>query len=45
MNYNLLRGGSWSGYPRYCRSTARNNYHPDDRHDNVGFRVFCLPQD
>ena len=45
QNWRLLRGGSWSNDPRYCRSAYRNNNHPDNRNHNIGFRVCCLPQD
>ncbi|MFN9692538.1 MAG: formylglycine-generating enzyme family protein, partial [Synechococcaceae cyanobacterium] len=41
----LLRGGSWGGSPRYCRSACRGRDRPGDRIDYVGFRVCCLPQD
>ncbi|MFN7898982.1 MAG: SUMF1/EgtB/PvdO family nonheme iron enzyme [Synechococcaceae cyanobacterium] len=40
----MLRGGSWNHNPRNCRSAYRNNHHPDNRNNNVGFRVCCLPQ-
>jgi formylglycine-generating enzyme required for sulfatase activity len=40
----LLRGGSWYGYPRFCRSAYRIRNQPDDSYYNVGFRVVCLPQ-
>jgi formylglycine-generating enzyme required for sulfatase activity len=40
----LLRGGSWNHNPRNCRSAYRNNNHPDNVNDNIGFRVCCLPQ-
>ena len=40
----LLRGGSWSGAPRGCRSAHRNRRRPDVALDYVGFRVVCLPQ-
>ena len=40
----LLRGGSWNNNPRNCRSAYRNNNHPDNRNNNIGFRVCCLPQ-
>jgi formylglycine-generating enzyme required for sulfatase activity len=41
----LLRGGSWSSSPRYCRSAYRDLNLPVDQHVDVGFRVCCLPQD
>ena len=41
----LLRGGFWSGTPRYCRSACRIHGQPDDAGLVVGFRVVCLPQD
>jgi formylglycine-generating enzyme required for sulfatase activity len=41
----LLRGGSWYGDPRYCRSAFRDWVRPDELYDGFGFRVCCLPQD
>jgi formylglycine-generating enzyme required for sulfatase activity len=41
----LLRGGSWTSGPRFCRSAFRYWDHPGSRDDSVGFRVCCLPQD
>jgi formylglycine-generating enzyme required for sulfatase activity len=41
----LLRGGSWSTYPWYCRSAFRGHFQPDDASNDVGFRVACIPQD
>jgi formylglycine-generating enzyme required for sulfatase activity len=38
-NTKLLRGGSWSGLARYCRSADRNRYSRDNRNFNDGFRV------
>jgi formylglycine-generating enzyme required for sulfatase activity len=35
----VLRGGSWNGVARYCRSAYRFNYWPDYRNDVVGFRL------
>ena len=35
----VLRGGSWGNFPRYLRSAYRGNYLPDDRYDDVGFRL------
>jgi formylglycine-generating enzyme required for sulfatase activity len=41
----LLRGGSWYGYPRNCRSAYRNYLRPGlAALGIVGFRVVCLPQ-
>jgi uncharacterized protein (TIGR02996 family) len=34
----VLRGGSWSSYPRFCRAAFRNWGAPANRHD-FGFRV------
>jgi formylglycine-generating enzyme required for sulfatase activity len=41
----LLRGGSWDFDPGNCRSAYRVSGRPDGRHNSVGFRVCCLPQD
>jgi formylglycine-generating enzyme required for sulfatase activity len=38
----LLRGGSWSGLPRDCRSAYRSNVSRDGRYNDVGFRVVCV---
>jgi len=35
----VLRGGSWYGNSRDCRSAGRFWYDPDDRLDGYGFRV------
>ena len=40
----LLRGGSWNNNPDNCRSAYRNRNHPDNRDNNIDFRVCCLPQ-
>jgi formylglycine-generating enzyme required for sulfatase activity len=40
----LLRGGSWLGLPRLCRSACRFRLGPVYADDGVGFRVVCLPQ-
>jgi formylglycine-generating enzyme required for sulfatase activity len=39
----LLRGGSWNGSPRYCRSAFRLPDQPGVANYVVGFRVVCLP--
>ncbi|XHX81200.1 MAG: SUMF1/EgtB/PvdO family nonheme iron enzyme [Stenomitos frigidus ULC029] len=35
------RGGAWNNNPRSCRSASRNNNTPDNRNNNIGFRVVC----
>ena len=37
----VCRGGSWISDPRDCRSACRNDFNPDDRYYNLGFRVSC----
>ena len=41
----LLRGGSWDGKPRICRSADRGHDRPGVAGFKVGFRVVCLPQE
>ena len=45
----VLRGGSWNNNARNCRAAYRNRNHPDNRNDNIGFRVVvaarALPKD
>ncbi|MCM1984266.1 bifunctional serine/threonine-protein kinase/formylglycine-generating enzyme family protein [Lyngbya confervoides] len=35
----ILRGGSWTDFPRYCRSADRVRLDPGDRHSVFGFRL------
>jgi len=35
----VVRGGSWSNYPRVCRSANRYRYQPSIRYFNLGFRL------
>lgn len=37
--YRVLRGGSWDAFGRYLRSASRNLYAPDNRNNNIGFRL------
>ncbi len=37
----LLRGGSWDYNARFCRSAQRNRTHPNERRNNIGFRLVC----
>jgi formylglycine-generating enzyme required for sulfatase activity len=34
-----LRGGSWNNNPQHCRTAYRNNNEPDNRNNNIGFRL------
>jgi len=43
----VIRGGSWNNDAQNLRSANRNNNDPENRNDNVGFRLvstkkFCL---
>ncbi|MFM6477413.1 MAG: formylglycine-generating enzyme family protein, partial [Dolichospermum sp.] len=40
-SYKLLRGGSWSYNPGYCRSAYRNYYGAGFGNRSYGFRVVC----
>ena len=35
----MLRGGSWNNNQKNARCAYRNDNHPDNRNDNIGFRV------
>ena len=35
----VIRGGSWNNTPDNARSAIRNNNNPDNRNNNLGFRV------
>lgn len=37
------RGGSWNNNPSNCRVANRNNNTPDNRNNNLGFRVALAP--
>jgi hypothetical protein len=40
---SVLRGGSWSYLPVFCRSACRLNYNGrDNRYNVIGFRVLCV---
>jgi formylglycine-generating enzyme required for sulfatase activity len=40
-DYKLLRGGSWSSNPDYCRSACRHHHNLDGNYYAIGFRVVC----
>ncbi len=35
----MLRGGSWNNNRNNARCAYRNNNHPENRNNNIGFRV------
>jgi len=35
----VLRGGAWNNNPMNCRAANRNDNAPDNRNNNIGFRV------
>ena len=35
----VVRGGSWNNNGRNCRSAIRNRNEPDNRNNNLGFRL------
>jgi len=39
----VLRGGSWYNFSGFCRSVRRLSGHPDNRNDDVGFRLVFAP--
>ena len=43
-NCRVVRGGSWNGYPKHCRSAYRSCNTPDDQDYSIGFRVVCAVQ-
>ncbi|MBL7791236.1 MAG: SUMF1/EgtB/PvdO family nonheme iron enzyme [Saprospiraceae bacterium] len=38
------RGGSYFNNPRNCRCSYRNNNSPENRNNNLGFRLVLSPQ-
>ncbi len=38
----MLRGGSWNNNQENARAEYRNNNHPQNRNNNIGFRVVSL---
>jgi hypothetical protein len=35
----VVRGGSWNNNHQNARAASRNNNDPNNRNDNIGFRV------
>jgi formylglycine-generating enzyme required for sulfatase activity len=38
-NFRVIRGGSWGNYAEYCLVARRNDWYPDGRIINGGFRL------
>ena len=38
----MVRGGSFNNNHRNARYAYRNHNHPDNRNDNIGFRVVVV---
>jgi hypothetical protein len=38
----VVRGGSWNNNQDNARTAYRNNNTPDNRNNNLGFRVCCV---
>ena len=38
-HHRVLRGGSWNNNRNNVRAAYRNRNNPDNRNDNIGFRV------
>lgn len=39
----VIRGGSWRNDAGNCRAANRNRNEPEDRNENLGFRVAAAP--
>ena len=39
----MIRGGSWNNNAQNCRAANRNNNNPDNRNNNIGFRLVLSP--
>ena len=37
----VIRGGSWNNDATNCHVANRNNNNPDNRNNNIGFRLAC----
>jgi formylglycine-generating enzyme required for sulfatase activity len=35
----VIRGGSWNNKPENLRASNRNRNNPDNRNNNIGFRL------
>jgi formylglycine-generating enzyme required for sulfatase activity len=39
---HVLKGGSWSAHPKFCRSALRHKVQQGYAYDSIGFRVACF---
>ena len=42
-SYRVVRGGSWALFPRHLRCATRGGSAPDDRDEDLGFRLVYVP--
>lgn len=42
-SFRVIRGGSWLSYAELCRAAYRSYGTPDNRNDDVGFRLVFVP--
>ena len=42
FSVKVLRGGSWNNHQDNARASYRNNNNPDNRNNNIGFRLACV---
>ncbi|GHV17766.1 hypothetical protein AGMMS49938_18650 [Fibrobacterales bacterium] len=43
MGDNVIRGGSWNNDAQNCRVSNRGNDYPNNRNNNLGFRLVYSP--
>lgn len=41
MARRVVRGGSWNFFRTYARAAYRDFYAPDNRNNDIGFRLVC----
>jgi hypothetical protein len=42
LERRVLRGGAWNNNQDNARASNRNDNDPDNRNNNIGFRVVCV---
>jgi len=43
-SFRVIRGGSWINNSQNCRVANRNNWNPDNRNNDTGFRLVWASQ-